>query len=173
MPRSLLRVERSIKHRLLFGSLSLALVALSLAGAASTSSAGSAPTAASSAVVPCPPDNARVRAGGDGSDPNTLTRPESAEPASVLAAKTNSRRLSARSHSSSPGVTVDVRVHVITRNNGSGGVSLGQIQRQIRVLNRAFAGRTAGASASTIFRFQVKSIDYTRNSDWYHWADPT
>ena len=172
MPRSLLRSERSIKHRLLFGSLSLALVALSLAGAASTSSAGSAPTAAPSAVVPCPPDNARVRAGGDGADPNTVTRPEAAEMESVLAAKTNARRLSARSQSSFPGVTVDVRVHVITRNNGSGGVSLGQIQRQVRVLNRAFAGRTAGASASTIFRFQVKSIDYTRNSDWYNWADP-
>jgi hypothetical protein len=66
-----------------------------------------------------------------------------------------------------------VRWHVITRKNGTGGVSRAAIGRQLAVLNDAFAGRgAASASPGTIFRFQTKSIDYTANTDWYNWSSP-
>ncbi len=169
MRRTLLHFERSIKRRLLFGSLSLAMVTMGLAGAASTSSAGSSPTASQSSVVQCPPEDARVRAGTDGSDHNTLSLSESSAAERAVAAKLNAKRLSFGRLSTAPGATIDVHVHVITRNNGTGGVTRQQIRDQIAVLNTAYAGRTAGASAPTIFRFQLSSVDYTANTDWYRW----
>ena len=158
---------RSARRGLLVGSTILALTAVGLLGGTPTA-ASTAPAASAE----CVPDNARVRGGTDGSDPNDVTPAQSAAAERVVAGKLATKRLSSRSLSILPRVTVDVRVHVIERNNGTGGVTRAQIDEQIKVLNRAFAGRRAGASAPTIFRFALKSIDRTRNSDWYDWSDP-
>ena len=117
--------------------------------------------------------NARVRSGRPGgSDPNDLTRSEATQAENQMTAKLRSKGLAWRSKPSKARVTVDVRVHVITRSDGTGGVSREQIAAQIAVLNDAFGGRTASQDARTIFRFATKSIDYTRNDDWYDWSNP-
>jgi hypothetical protein len=41
-----------------------------------------------------------------------------------------------------------------------------QVQRQVRVLNRAYAGRTAGDAANTPFRFRLQSTTFVVNPDW-------
>ena len=72
---------------------------------------------------------------------------------------------------SSEPVTVRTYVHVITRNNGTGGVSPARLRAQLDVLNKAYAGLSSSQSAHTPFRFEVASVDVTRNSDWYAWSD--
>jgi len=67
-------------------------------------------------------------------------------------------------------ITVPVRVHVILRDNGTGGVSNTEVADQISVINRAFAGATAPAGADSPFTFVLRSVDRTRNSDWYQWT---
>jgi hypothetical protein len=115
----------------------------------------------------------RVGAGGQGVDPNSVSAREAAASESKTAQRIRARQITSQAASQAPNVTVDVRWHVITRKNGTGGVSRAQIGRQLAVLNDAFAGRgAASASAGTIFRFQTKSIDYTANSDWYNWSSP-
>lgn len=39
-------------------------------------------------------------------------------------------------------VNIDLRVHVMTRNDGTGGVSPRRIIRQVNVLNRGFSGQS-------------------------------
>ena len=67
-------------------------------------------------------------------------------------------------------ITVRVRVHIILRDNGTGGVTDDQIARQFTVVNRAFDGETSDPAAASPFTFEVASIDRTRNSDWYAWT---
>ncbi len=62
-------------------------------------------------------------------------------------------------------VVFDVWFHVIRDDNGNGGVSTGQINSQIQVLNDAFAGVTGGAE--TPFQFRLAGTTVTDNSAWY------
>jgi hypothetical protein len=41
-----------------------------------------------------------------------------------------------------------------------------QVQRQIKVLNRAYSGRTSKAAANTPFRFRLQSTRFVVNPDW-------
>jgi hypothetical protein len=56
-------------------------------------------------------------------------------------------------------VTVNVYLHVITDSNGFGAPTAVMIQEQMAVLNAAFA--------STPYKFNLFSTDYTANSTWY------
>jgi hypothetical protein len=67
-------------------------------------------------------------------------------------------------------IRIDVFVHVLRKKHGHGNVSNRQIQRQINVINRAFAGRTDRDAASTRFRFRLKDTDRTNRTDWYRWS---
>ncbi len=67
-------------------------------------------------------------------------------------------------------IRVPTRVHIIRRNNGSGNVTNAQVEQQMRVINRGFKGRTSPDAAATPFRFKLRSIDRTRNTDWYNWT---
>jgi hypothetical protein len=74
-------------------------------------------------------------------------------------------------------VTIPVYVHVITSTSGAGNVSDAQIQAQIDVLNKAYAGLdtdrapnqgpSAQATANTPFRFTLAGTDRTANNTWY------
>jgi hypothetical protein len=66
-------------------------------------------------------------------------------------------------------VRVRTVVHVITRDDGTGGVSRRQVRRQIRVLNRGHGGDTAPRAADTRFRFVLEAVDRTANDSWYDW----
>ncbi len=54
---------------------------------------------------------------------------------------------------------IQVYVHVITRSDGTGGVSTQQIQQQIQVMNTGFA--------TTGWTFNLAGVTATANSTWY------
>ncbi|HYO31482.1 MAG TPA: zinc metalloprotease [Nocardioidaceae bacterium] len=64
-------------------------------------------------------------------------------------------------------VKISVTFHVVTNKEGKGWVSKSRIQRQIRVLNRAFGGRTSPVASNTPFRFKLKAITHTKKTNWY------
>lgn len=66
-------------------------------------------------------------------------------------------------------VRIDTYVHVIQRSDGTGGVSRDRINRQMRVLNNGYAGRTAQGAADTAFRFRIAEVDRTDSTDLYNW----
>ncbi len=152
---------------------------INLAGVAVVAmvSTGALPTsqvASESLPYSCPPGeivNARVMHGADVAEPNAVT----AAQAAAIDARMQ-QRLQRRADAANPArltaetVTIDVRVHVIRRSNGSGNVSRSMIDQQIAVLNAAFSGQTSTAAADTPFRFSIRSIDRTSNSDWYNWS---
>jgi hypothetical protein len=63
-------------------------------------------------------------------------------------------------------VTVPVYVHVI-HSGRRGQLSRADIERQLAVLNEAYAG-TGTDSAPTAFRFQLMSVDYKDRSSWFN-----
>ena len=65
-------------------------------------------------------------------------------------------------------VTIPIDFHGITDRKGHGFVSKARIHRQIRVLNRAYGGRTSRHAADTPFRFRLNSISRTKNDRWYN-----
>jgi hypothetical protein len=150
------------------GLLGATLVATPASSVAAAPAAPGAQSVAQCSTV----SSARVRSGKQGSDPNDLTPTEAAKAERQMTAKLGSKGLTWGSKLPKRGVTVDVRVHVITRADGTGGVSRQQIADQIAVLNTAYSGRSARQDAPTIFHFRTKSIDYTGNDDWYDWSDP-
>lgn len=77
------------------------------------------------------------------------------------------RQLSARRAIGTQATTVTVQVfwHVIRNTSGAGDIPLSMINDQISVLNAAYNGSTGGAS--TIFNFQLMSVDRTTNNSWY------
>jgi len=157
-----------------------------LAGVAIAALFATAPVAGSPAAVGSPghrspgscPDpgtaGARVPDGAVGTDPDSL----SSEQVKALdhALQRRLRALSpaqrAAAHRGAAPVTIDVFWHVITRNDGSGGVADARIRRQVRVLNESYAGKTAKAASATRFSFETRTILRTANSDWYDWANP-
>lgn len=61
--------------------------------------------------------------------------------------------------------TIPVYVHVIT-SGGAGSLSQADIDAQLSVLNRSFAGSTGGAA--TGFSFTLAGVTRTDNSRWYN-----
>ena len=155
--------------------LSLALVGLlgATLGTAG-SSVAAAPQPAKQSVAQCDTvSNARVMRGRqNGSDPNDLTRAETQRAQQQMTARLSAKGLNWGSRLPLSGARIDVRWHVITRSDGTGGVTRAQIADQLAVLNNAYGGRSSTRDAPTIFRFVTKSIDRTANDDWYDWSDP-
>jgi Pregnancy-associated plasma protein-A len=60
---------------------------------------------------------------------------------------------------------IDVFAHVLRSKQG-GGVPEHRVQRQIDVLNTAFAGEQSAAAADTPFRFRLADVDVTVNGRW-------
>ena len=156
-------------------ALALTAAALTVSGAAAGSpTAGPAPatTAAAAECLGAAPDHrVRVGSGLDGVDPNTLTPAQNRLAQRRLESKAQQRRAGAEARLGR--TRIDVYVHVIAKNNGKGGVSTKRVKQQIAVLNKAYAGKTSSASASTPFYFKLKKITRTKNSSWYAWDTPT
>jgi Pregnancy-associated plasma protein-A len=155
--------------------LSLALIGL-LGATLGTAGSGAvaSPQPAKQSVAQCDSvSNDRVMRGRqNGSDPNDLTRAETQRGQQQMTAKLLAKGLSWSSKLPLARARIDVRWHVITRSDGTGGVTRAQIADQLAVLNAAYGGRSARQDAPTIFRFVTKSIDRTANDDWYDWSDP-
>jgi hypothetical protein len=155
--------------------LSLALIGL-LGATLGTAGSGvaAAPLPAKQSVAQCDTvSNARAMRGRqNGSDPNDLTRAETQRGQQQMTARLSAKGLNWGSRLPLSRARIDVRWHVITRSDGTGGVTRAQIADQLAVLNDAYGGRSATRDAPTIFRFVTKSIDRTANDDWYDWSDP-
>jgi hypothetical protein len=163
-----------MRRVLLAGVAVTALFATGPATGAPVSAGHSAGDSAGRACQDAVSTSARVMEGAAAADHNSVS-PEQAE--------AMNRALQARLREMSPAeqeaarrgaapVRVDVFWHVLTRNDGSGGVSGPRIKRQLRVLNQGYAGETARSAASTRFSFRTKRIVRTANTDWYNWSDP-
>jgi len=68
---------------------------------------------------------------------------------------------------SSKHIRIPVYVHVIKGKDNKGAISNKRIERQIKVLNKAYSGRVSSDAHSTPFRFRLKGIDRTTNPTWY------
>ncbi|MFC6149130.1 MULTISPECIES: zinc metalloprotease [Mumia] len=64
-------------------------------------------------------------------------------------------------------ITVNVFAHVLKPSAGAKTVSRAKVRRQIKIVNKAFAGKQWGPARSARIRFRVKAIDYTVNRAWY------
>ena len=66
------------------------------------------------------------------------------------------------------GTTIPVYFHVLRAgpSYAQGNIKPSTINRQIDVLNRAFAGGYGGASSP--FQFELVAVDYTTNAEWFN-----
>ena len=154
-------------------------VGLSVMGAAPTVEAVASPAeVAGHADAACATDaEARVMAGMSGQDPNSLTAKQVRAREQSFQQQVSQARRSGKLGRLAKEVNYTVRthVHVITRANGTGGVTPAQVDAQMAVLNAGYDGTTSANSVDTHFRFELTSLDYTANDDWYdwHWLDNT
>ncbi len=155
-------------------------VALAALGLAVGPAAGLAPavsSAASPGLCDSSGDSSAARVAGGtavAKDPNTLSAAQAEAADRALRDKVSSLvkqgKLRADGTAKGSAITVRTYVHVITRADGTGGVTPGQVRDQLRVLNTAFGGATAAESAATPFTFRLAGLDYTANDDWYDWS---
>ena len=61
--------------------------------------------------------------------------------------------------------TIPVYFHVVHAEDGTGNVSLADVEEQIDVLNITFGGMTTGYD--TGFRFELADVDWTENDAWF------
>jgi hypothetical protein len=183
-----MRVTRSKKSiaGLAAGAATLGLGLLGPATPVAMSVAGA--SAAGDLCVSAPAD-ARQRGGGDGTDPNSVTRAQSMAMEQQLQAGvqslsrhtrkqarqlvTGKQSFRGRGHAKLTKLfRVNTYVHVITKSDGTGDVTNAQIRDQLDVINDSFAGQTSRRAAWSPFKFVLKKVDRTANDDWYDWGYP-
>lgn len=151
--------------------MAVAVAALVAGGPASgaTTVAG-APTGGAGPTTRCADTtpSARLMEGSHAADPNTVTRAQARAMERALQARL--AQLPTGSRAAAAPINVQVVWQVITRADGSGGVTNDQIARQLRAMNRGFKGLTSGSGAETPFRFTTRQVVRTPNSDWYNWT---
>jgi len=129
--------------------------------------------ASDSAKAPCiGNDSARVKSGYQGVDPNSVTAAQAGAIERQLARRAAKMTTAQRAVAKATTITVPVHWHVILKKNGTGGVTNAQIQAQLQVLNDGYGGLTSSSAYKTQFQFSTKSIDRTKNTNWYNWANP-
>lgn len=155
----------------------VAVVATAVVTLFGTGSPGGGFASATVRTVECDPQgpptiSARARPGTPGAEVNSYSSAEAATLNRKLErryarAVALGRVADVRRAARKPVFQIDTYVHVITREDGTGGVTQEQVDEQMRVLNRAFKG--GGVSAKTAFRFVVREVDYTANDAWHDW----
>jgi hypothetical protein len=65
------------------------------------------------------------------------------------------------------GAAIPVYVHVMLDSKGNGDVTQTQINNQIAVLNKTYAGQESSQAANTGFTFTLAAVDRFRNSQWH------
>jgi hypothetical protein len=146
------------------------------AGLGAAAPAGTAAAAPDPGADPaCDPatgsSSARAPLGsGHGEDYNSMTAAETARVQALLDRRADRWRASGRLAAARDGrIVVRTFVHVLTRADGSGGVTARQVRQQMGVINNAYAGRTAANAAATRFHFKLVDVDHTANDAWYDW----
>jgi hypothetical protein len=160
-----------MKTNLLAG---MAVIGLLCAGGASTGNLASG-LSSSGYQSSCPSgtSDARLAKGSHVHDPNTVSEARATAMEARFQAKRASMGLKAHPSTLRPGsVNVNTYIHIITKDDGTGGPTPQMILRQMQVLNKGYAGLSSGRAAPTPFQFTLKNVDYTANSDWYDWSYP-
>jgi len=166
------RTRGAARRTAVLSSLLLGASALLALGGSGVAQATAAPPTDTSADCVSAGPEARAFPGGTGADRSSMSLQQSLAWDAALQQKVKDKGLLSRAKAPRlGGIVIDVRVHVITRDDGSGGVTRAQVDNQIRVLNTAYAGRGL-VSAPTPFRFRITSYDVTANTDWYDWSSP-
>ena len=148
-------------------------IGLSVAGAAPTVEAVVATPVAGHADAACATDaEARVMAGMSGKDPNSLTYAQAQAREQQFQQQVQKARKSGRLDRLAKlgDITIQTYVHVITRSDGTGGVTAEQVADQIAGAQRRPSPARPRQDAPTIFRFATKSVEYIANDDWYDWS---
>jgi hypothetical protein len=66
-------------------------------------------------------------------------------------------------------VVIPVHAHIIKGSHrGEQNVRRPAIKRWIGILNRAYAGQQGALSPNTRYRFQLRTVDFTKRDAWYH-----
>ena len=163
--RGSLRTVNGMKRGLCVAIGVAALAALSVSPASAKTISGASNADAADRCDRPAAGHARVKPGYEQLDLGTVTR------AQQRAMERKFRRAMATAQEYRGGtIRVPTRVHVIRRNNASGGVTNAQVDAQIEVLNQAFRGNSSADAAPTPFRFVLKSVDRTNNTDWHEWT---
>lgn len=158
--------------------LSRPLTTLAAASIAAGALLAVAPGGAASAARP-PADGCQVaesatpafgaRGGGDG-DTRPISAAEqqriNADVAARLAAKGSSKG-GGSATTGRIGATVPVYVHVMLSSSGAGDVTQSQIDQQVSVLNRDYAGAKASGAADLGVSFTLAGVDRYRNDSWH------
>ena len=144
----------------------VAALGLGLVGPATPVAAGLAAAPAAGGGCLSAPANARQMGGGDGTDPNSVSLAETKAMEAEFQAGVQSlpKRAAGRGirHASYKGIhlpkniKIDTYVHVITRADGTGGVTDKMIRDQIKVMNDGYAGKTSRDAAGTPFQLQAQ-----------------
>src|SRR4051812_41378580 len=142
----------------------LSAAGLTLALATSALAAAPQPTgsAAPAAVSSCRSHHATTRPSDFRYDPD---QPSALQIGAADAALGAAARLASSAPPKAPTFVIDVFAHVL-RSQSGGGVPERRVERQVDVLNRAFAGKQSSASAPTPFRFRLADVDVTVNGRW-------
>jgi hypothetical protein len=171
------RPRRRLSHALTIIVTALGLGLVAPAGpVGSTAAAGASPD-----CVESPADARSIDRSRHGADPNSVTAAEAA--AMQRALQTRVRGLNARGvldrrglprggHHHRRAIRVKTYVHVITKADGTGGVTRQQVRDQMKVMNDGFDGRTSPRAADTPFKLVLKGVTYTANDDWHDWSYP-
>jgi len=117
--------------------------------------------------------SARVRPGAHVEEPGALTVAQQQAFERESRSRMQQLRFGRASDLRALAVRVPVHVHIIRRDDGSGGVTDATVARQVTALNRAFSGsESPGVAADTPFRFVLASTDRTDETAWYNWDAP-
>ena len=104
---------------------------------------------------------------GDHADTRGVTlkqqRAIDARTARILEAK----GLSAKPSAALAGASVPVYFHVMLDDRGRGDVTQTQINNQVAVLNKTYAGQESSQASNTGFTFTLAGVDRFRNSQWH------
>ncbi len=143
------------------------LASLTVAGPAGTGLASAAPDCDTQA-----PADARVGFGHQGVDPNSVSARQAKAMQSALKERVAKLRANGKltSAKAATPITIKTYVHVLRRDDGTGGATATMVNKQISVLNNAYAGKTSTSSVATPFQFSLAGIDYTNKTSWYEWG---
>ena len=153
--------------RLAAASIAAATLTAGTVGAASAETVPALGGGTGTGAGPCLSGGARST--GQPRDPHTLSAAEARALDRQLADRLAAapRALWAEADGSAI-IRVPVVVHVLAPREGVTPIGSKGVRRQVRILNRAYAGDQHRAATATSFRFGLQSTDLTVNRDWYH-----
>jgi hypothetical protein len=159
-----MRAARARRVRSMVGIVAIVVLASAPdAGLSAPPTQTADPFAAATVGRDCHPGREHPRRGTSELNPDDLS-------AAQIAAADRALRIAERAHPHSTarhasGVTVSVFAHVL-RSKAGGGVPRRRVERQVDVLDDAYAGRQSPLAARSPFHFVLADVDVTTKRSW-------